>query len=102
MTTTMPLVWSLPWFCLFLLVCSLVYLIILKVKRGRRKTSERSMSFEESNITGVRDSEPEFPDNDESSRNRSQCHVTFNRWLSCPHGNTEIPKTHKKDIGIDR
>ena len=97
----MYLVWSLPWFATFLLVCSLVYLLIFKVK-SRRKTSERSKSFEESNITGVRDSEPEFPDNDESSRNCSQCHVTFNRWLSCPNGNTEIPKTHKKDIGIDR
>ena len=97
----MLLAWSFPGFATFLLVCSLVYLMILKVK-SRRKTSERSTSFEESNITGVRDSEPEFPDNDESSRNRSQCHVTFNRWLSCPNGNTEIPKTHKKDIGIDR
>ena len=76
--------------------------MIVKVK-SRRKTSERSKSFEESNITGVRDSEPEFPDNDESGRNRSQqCHVTFNRWLSCPNGNTEIPKTHKKEFGIDR
>ena len=98
---TMPLVWSLPWFCLFLLVCSLVYLIILKVK-SKRKTSERSTSFEESNITGVRNSETEFADNDESNRNRSQCHVTFNRWLSCPQAYAEIPKIHKKDIGIER
>ena len=100
MTMTMHL-WSLPLFGTFLLVCSLVYLIILKIK-GRRKTIERSISTDESNIAGVRDSDPECPDNDESSRNRSQCHLTFDRWVSCPRVNTETPKTHKKKIGIER
>ena len=93
--------WYLPLFLTILLVCSLVYLIILKIK-GRRKTIERSISTDESNIAGVRDSDPECPDNDESSRNRSQCHLTFDRWLSCPRVNTETPKTHKKEIGIER
>ena len=93
--------WYLPLFLTILLVCSLVYLIIFKIK-GRRKTIERSISTDESNIAGVRDSDPECPDNDESSRNRSQCHLTFDRWLSCPRVNTETPKTHKKEIGIER
>ena len=93
--------WYLPLFLTILLVRSLVYLIILKIK-GRRKTIERSISTDESNIAGVRDSDPECPDNDESSRNRSQCHLTFDRWLSCPRVNTETPKTHKKEIGIER
>ena len=101
MTITNYLVWLLPGFVTFLFVCILVNQLILNVKSGR-KTSERSISFEDSNITGVRDSEPEFPDNGESSRNRSQSHITFNRWLSCPQANTETPKTPKRDIGIER